>query len=72
MSELIDDPEAWTTVLTTVRQYMPQLASHMDVGSIMQGNGSMTLGQMLSLLPHADELHTALGTVLAALGRSSQ
>ena len=69
MSELIDDPEAWTTVLTTMRQYLPQLARHMDVGSIMQGNGSMTLGQMLSLLPHADELHTALGAALAALGR---
>ena len=69
MSELIDDPEAWTTVLTTVRQYMPQLASHMDVGSIMQGNGGMTLGQMLSLLPHADELRAALEAALTKLER---
>jgi len=35
----------------------------------MQWNGNMTLGQMLSLLPHADELPTALRAALAALER---
>ena len=69
ISEFIDDSEAWTTVLTTMRQHMPQLSSHMDVGTIMQGDGSKTLGQMLSFLPHADQLRTALETALAELGR---
>jgi alpha-L-rhamnosidase len=69
MSEFIDDPEAWTLVLKMMRQYMPQLASHMDVGSIIQGNGSVTLGQMLSLLPRGDELRPTLGAALAALER---
>jgi len=69
ISEFIDDSEAWTTVLTTMRQHMPQLSSHMDVGTIMQGDGSKTLGQMLSFLPHADELRTALEAALATLER---
>jgi len=69
MSEFIDDPEAWTLVLKMMRQYMPQLASHMDVGSLIQGDGSMTLGQMLSLLPRCDDLRPALGAALAALDR---
>jgi len=69
ISEFIDDSEAWTTVLTTMRQHMPQLSSHMDVGTIMQGDGSKTLGQMLSFLPHAEQLRTALETALAELGR---
>ncbi len=51
-----------------MRQHMPELASHMYVGTVMQGNDSMTLGQMLSLLPHADELRTALEAALAELG----
>jgi len=69
INEFIDDPEAWTTVLTTMRQHLPSLARHMDVGTMMQWNGNMTLGQMLSLLPHADELPTALRAALAALER---
>lgn len=67
ISEFIDDSEAWTTVLTTMRKYMPQLSSHMDVGTVMQGDGSTTLGQMLSILPHADELRAALVAALASL-----
>jgi len=69
ISEFIDDPEAWTTVLTTMRQHMPQLSSHLDVGSIMQGDRSMTLGETLSLLPHARQLRAALEDALAKLGR---
>ncbi|MFL5588919.1 MAG: family 78 glycoside hydrolase catalytic domain, partial [Ktedonobacteraceae bacterium] len=65
ISELIDDPVAWMTVLTTMRQHMPEFASHMDVGTIMSGNGNMTLEQVLSLLPHADELRLALEAALA-------
>ncbi len=69
ISEFIDDPEAWTTVLTTMRQHMPQLSNHLDVGSIMQRDRSMTLGETLSLLPHARQLRAALEDALAKLGR---
>jgi alpha-L-rhamnosidase len=69
MSEFMDDSEAWTLVLRMMRQYMPQLASHMDVGSIIQGDGNMTLEQMLSLLPSGDDLRPILGAALAALRR---
>jgi alpha-L-rhamnosidase len=69
ISEFIDDPEAWTTVLNTMRQHMSELASHMDIGTVMQRNGDMTLGQMLSLLPHAAELRTALEAALTTLER---
>ena len=64
ISEFLDDPKAWMAVLTTMRQHMPGFASHMDVGTIMSGNGNITLGQMLSLLPHDDELRTALKAAL--------
>jgi alpha-L-rhamnosidase len=67
ISEFIDDSGAWTTVLTTMRQHMPQLSSHMDIGTILQGDGNKTLGQMLSFLPHAGELRTALEAALATL-----
>jgi alpha-L-rhamnosidase len=67
MSEFIDDSEAWARVLKVMQQYLPQLASHMDVGSIIQGDDSMTLGQMLSLLPRGDDLLPTLEAALAAL-----
>jgi alpha-L-rhamnosidase len=69
IADFIDDPEAWTTVLTTMRQHMPQLSSHLDVGSIMHWDGNMTLGETLSLLPHARQLRAALEDALAKLGR---
>ena len=69
MSEFIDDPEAWTPVLTTMRQHMPRLASHMDIGNIMQRDQSMTLGETSSLLPHARQLRAALEDALAKLER---
>jgi ABC-type sugar transport system substrate-binding protein len=48
---------------------MAELASHMDIGAIMLHNDGMTLGQVLSLLPHTDELPRALEAALTALGR---
>ncbi len=41
----------------------------MDIGTILQGDGNKTLGQMLSFLPHANELRTALEAALATLDR---
>jgi len=68
IGEFIDDPEAWTTVLTMMRQHMPQLSSHLDVGSIVQWDGNMTLEETLSLLPNATALRAALEDALAKLG----
>lgn len=68
ISEFIDDPEAWRTVLTTIRQHLAVLASHMDIGTILLHNDDMPLGQMLTLLPHTNELPAALEAALAALG----
>jgi alpha-L-rhamnosidase len=69
IGDFIDDPEAWTTVLRTMRQYMPQLSSHLDVGSIMQWDDNMTLGETLSTLPNARQLRAALEEALAKLGQ---
>ena len=70
ISEFIDDPEAWTAVLSTMRQHLSGLARHMDIGTLMLHHSNMTLEQVLSLLPHADGLRPALEAVLTALGRS--
>ena len=67
LDELIDDPKAWSVVLTTIRQHMPELTDHMEVGTGMQDDGSMTLRQILALLPHAGELRMALEGTLASL-----
>src|SRR5579884_316850 len=69
ISEFIDDPEAWRTVLSTIRQHSPGLTGNMDIATFMLHNNTMTLNQMLSLLPHAAEVRTALEGELAALGR---
>jgi hypothetical protein len=41
----------------------------MDIATFMLHNNTMTLSQMLSLLPHAAEVRAALEGELAALGR---
>jgi alpha-L-rhamnosidase len=68
ISEFIDDPEAWTTVLSTMRQHLPGLTGDIDIATFMLHNSTMTLRQVLSLSPHADELRTALEAELAARG----
>jgi alpha-L-rhamnosidase len=67
LNELIDDQEVWSAVLTTIRQHVPELTDHMEVGTGMQNDGSMTLRQILALLPHAGELRMALEATLASL-----
>jgi alpha-L-rhamnosidase len=64
LGELIDDAAAWEAALTAV----PGLA-RFEVG--LQGRDGMTLGQAVSLLPHADESRAALEAALAALVRSA-
>ena len=67
LNELIDDQEAWSVVLTTIRKHMPELSDHMEVGTGMQDDSNMTLRQILALLPHAGELRMALDAALASL-----
>ena len=67
LDELIDDSEAWNAVVTTMRKHLPGFTSHMNVGTLIQGNSSMTLRQTLSFLPNADVLRTALESALAQL-----
>jgi alpha-L-rhamnosidase len=64
LGELIDDGAAWEAALTAV----PGLA-RVEFG--LQGRDGMTLGQAVSLLPHADESRAALEAALAALVRSA-
>ncbi|MFL5658220.1 MAG: family 78 glycoside hydrolase catalytic domain [Ktedonobacteraceae bacterium] len=66
ISEFIDDPQAWTTVLNTMRRYIPDLA-RVEVG--LRSSSDIPLREAVSMLPHAGELSTAIEAELAALGR---
>jgi alpha-L-rhamnosidase len=68
LGELLDDAEAWAAVSSVVRRYMPELAG-IDTGAGLSGYGALPLRQVLSMLPQADELSTAIEAVLAALKR---
>ncbi len=70
LDELVDDPEAWNAVVRTIRQQLSGLARHTDISTLILQNSHMTLEQVLSLLPQADQLRPALKATLAALGRS--
>jgi len=65
--DLADDREVWATVRATIRKHAPELASSMEAG--MQGNGDMTLRQILAILPNADAVQADLEDVLAKLKR---
>ena len=66
ISEFLDDPQAWTTVVTTMRRYMPDLAR---VEVSLRSSSDIPLRQAVSVLPHADELSTSIEAALGALGR---
>jgi alpha-L-rhamnosidase len=68
LGELLDDTEAWTVVVSVVRIYMPDLAG-IDTGAGLSGYGALPLRQILSMLPQADALSTAIEAALAALDR---
>ncbi len=65
LDSLIDDPEAWNTVVKTIREHLSGLAQHMDIRTLMLQNSHMTLEQVLSLLPSADRLPSALESALS-------
>jgi alpha-L-rhamnosidase len=66
LGDLVDDPKAWTVVLTTMRQHAPELVDRL-VGSL-QNNSDLTLHQLLSFHPNTAGLGEALEAALAALG----
>ena len=67
LDSLIDDPEAWNTVVKTIHQHLSGLAQHMDIRMLMLQNSHMTLEQVLSLLPSADQLPSALERALSTV-----
>jgi alpha-L-rhamnosidase len=67
LDELIGEAGVWSAVLSTILQHRPELAGHLEVGTGMRNDGSMTLRQILSLLPNAEELRSALDATLASL-----
>jgi alpha-L-rhamnosidase len=67
LDRLIDDPQAWNTVVKTIHQHLSGLAQHMDVRLLMLQNSHMTLEQVLSLLPPTDQLPLALESALSAV-----
>lgn len=72
LDELSDDSQVWGAVVTTIQHYMPELVGHMEIATGMRRDKSITLRQILALLPHADELRKALETMLATLSTLSQ
>jgi len=68
LDDLIDDPEVWTLIVRTIRQHLSGFARHLDISMLMLHNSNMTLEEMVSLLPQADnKLRSALEAELVAL-----
>ncbi len=64
LAALIDEPDAWSSVVAIMHQHAPGLVNRME-GSL-QDNSDMTLAQLLSLRPNSDALRAALEAALAA------
>jgi alpha-L-rhamnosidase len=67
LGEIIDDPEAWTTVRTTIARHMPKLAEQIDAGAGISGSSSMTLRQVVSMRSDSDALCADLEAALSLL-----
>lgn len=67
IDSLIDDPAAWNTVVETIYQHLSGLARHTDIRMLMLQHSHMTLEQVLSLLPSADKLPSALERALSTM-----
>jgi hypothetical protein len=63
LDQVVDDPEAWTTVLQSV----PAFAQHMETG--VQRSGGAPLRQVIAHMPDADGLRAGIEAALAGLGR---
>ncbi len=70
LAELIDDLAAWNVVVRTIQQQLSGLDRHLDISTFMLKNSSMTLEQVLSLLPQTANLHSSLEAALATVGRT--
>jgi alpha-L-rhamnosidase len=66
IGEIIEDRDAWTSVVTTLREHAPQLAERLE--GTLQTNSDMTLDQLLSMRPNAT-VRSAIESVLAERGR---
>ena len=58
LDELVDDPEAWTSVL----QAVPEFAGNMETG--VQKRGSVSLRQAIAFMPNAGALGAAIEVAL--------
>ena len=67
LESLIDDPEAWSTVVKTIHQHLSGLAQHMDIRMLMLQNSHLTLEQVLLLLPSVEQLPSALERALSTV-----
>ncbi|MDB5078089.1 MAG: ramA [Chloroflexi bacterium] len=65
--DIFDDKTAYTTVLNTLRRFLPDFASSMENG--MQGRNNMTLKEVLFILPNSAECSAALERELAGLDK---
>jgi alpha-L-rhamnosidase len=63
--DLADDPATWARVRDAIRKRAPELASSMDSG---QGGRSMTLRQMLSIIPNSTSAEREIEAALAGKG----
>jgi len=63
--DLADDPATWERVRAAIRKRAPELASSMDAG---QSSGSMTLRQMLSIIPNSTSAEREIEAALAGKG----
>jgi alpha-L-rhamnosidase len=66
LDELVDEPEAWNSVVAIMREHAPELAERME--GALQVNSDMTLDQLLSMRPNA-ALGSAIEAALAERGR---
>jgi alpha-L-rhamnosidase len=61
--DIFDNQAAYAVVLDTLRKYLPDFASSMENG--MQGRNSMTLREVLFILPNSTECQASLEKALA-------
>jgi len=63
--DLADDPPTMARVSAAIRKRAPELVSAMESG---QGGGSMTLRQMLSIIPHSGSIQREIEAALGGKG----
>ncbi|GAC1560672.1 MAG: glycoside hydrolase family 78 protein [Herpetosiphon sp.] len=67
MDEIIDDPDGWTTVYSTIARHIPDLAAQIDGGGGISGSGTLSLRGVLAMRPNTEQLQAELAAALHAL-----